>query len=103
MVVSFPGEARAQRPDICESDPAQIRKLQFSLLGNITESVASRVAVLPGVGHFADANAVEDDPDNTLESRFHFLMVCRGRPWTGPGGEYETRVSRGGMACLPVS
>jgi hypothetical protein len=42
---------------------------------DVTEGGATDVAVVGGVGKFADANAVEDDPDDAAEGRHEIAPV----------------------------
>jgi hypothetical protein len=39
----------------------------------VAQRVASHVAVIGGVGQFADADAIEDDPDHTVK----MWVACR--------------------------
>src|SRR5580693_10578392 len=43
--------------------------MQQARAGDVSEGVAADVAVVGGVGKFADANAIEDDPDDPRELR----------------------------------
>ena len=43
--------------------------MQRARAGNVSERVAAYVAVVSGVGEFADADAIEDDPDYAREVR----------------------------------
>ena len=89
MVVSLPGERVApfpkaavgasggvkvfQRRDVGEAHSNQIRNLSGAGLRDVAERVAADVAVVGGVGQRADADAVEDDPDDAFEW-WHWLL-----------------------------
>ena len=53
--------------DIREPQAAQIRQVQLALSRDVAERVAARVAILRGIGHLADADAIENDPDHAIE------------------------------------
>jgi hypothetical protein len=57
-----------ERLDIGEAEVAQIREMQRALTSDIAERIAARVSILGRVRHFADADAIENNPDDALES-----------------------------------
>src|SRR5579862_6176584 len=61
-----------ERFDIREAEANEIRNLQRTRTRNVTERVASHVAVIRGIGQFANSDAIKHDPDNALKSRFVF-------------------------------
>jgi hypothetical protein len=56
--------------DIGEAEANEIRQMQRAQASDVAERVAANVAVIGGVGKSADANAIEDDPDDTREWNF---------------------------------
>ena len=83
VVVSLPGETvtplpyaaggtrgrreMVERLDIGEAEADQIRNAQRTRARDVAERVAAHVAVVRGVGQFADADAIEHDPDDAVE------------------------------------
>ena len=53
--------------DVGEAEFGEIGKREGAGGGDVAEGVATDVAVIGGVGEFADADAVEDDPDDARE------------------------------------
>ena len=47
--------------------------MQFAALGDVPQRIAACVAVLGGIGHLADADTVENDPDDAAET--HCLVA----------------------------
>ena len=58
-----------ERFDIREAEADEIRQMQRARAGDVSERVAAYVAVVGGVREFADADAIEDDPDYAREVR----------------------------------
>ena len=86
VVVSFPGDASAQRPkapagdvgrrdalpgfDVAEAEPREIGKSQSANARDIAQRIgACWIAKRRGVGHGADADAIEHDPDDAREHK----------------------------------
>ena len=49
--------------------------MQLAALRDVPQRVAARVAVLSGIGHFANADAIENDPDDAAETHFAGVAV----------------------------
>jgi hypothetical protein len=58
-----------ERLDVREAQAHEIRKVQRPRSRDVSECVAAHFTVLNGVGEFADANAIEDNPDYPSEAR----------------------------------
>ncbi len=56
-----------ERLDVGEAEPHEIWQLQRARARDVAQRVAAHVAILGGVGQFADPDAVEHDPDNAGE------------------------------------
>ena len=100
VVVSLPGDASVQRPNAATGagsggspasglilprpKPAQVGKPHRPQPREVAQRIAAGVTVGGGVGHFADAHAVEHDPDDAAE---HFSTVARwGRRFAESAG-----------------
>ena len=69
-----------QRLDVAEAERAQVRQAQRPLPRDVAERVAAGVAVLGGIGHLADADAIEHDPDDAIEMPSHcFARLANAR------------------------
>ena len=64
-----------ERLDVREAQAHEIRKVQRARTGDVPQRVASHVAVVGGVGQFADADAIEHDPDDAVKARLS--RTCR--------------------------
>ncbi len=51
---------------------------------DIAQRVAADVAVGRGIGHFADTNAVQNDPDYAREHKFEPNRLAQPALWDGP-------------------
>ena len=85
MVVSFPGEWVApfpyapigdaaggqmrKRRNIRKTESHQIWELQRPRLGNVSKCCTADVAIIRRVGQFADAHAIQDNPDDAFKIR----------------------------------
>lgn len=58
------------RLQIAEAEAAQVGKVQGSATSNVAEGVGTDVAIVGGIGHFADANAIENDPNDSIEGQY---------------------------------
>jgi hypothetical protein len=58
---------RTERHQAIEPEQAQRRHPQPHLPGDVAERVAALVAIGGGIGKLTDANAVEDDEDDSSE------------------------------------
>ncbi len=56
-----------ERLDIGEAEANEIRKSQWTRAGDVAERVTADVAVIGSVRKLADADAIEDDPDDARE------------------------------------
>ena len=56
-----------ERFDVGESPTAQVRQFQRTPARDVAERVAAHIAVGRGIRHFADADAIEDNPDDSLK------------------------------------
>jgi hypothetical protein len=65
-----------KRFDVREAQAHQIGEMQRAQAGDVSERVAAYVAVVGGVGEFADADAIEDDPDYVCEIRTALPHSC---------------------------
>ena len=61
---------RPRRARLGSVQPAQAR--------DVAQRVAARVAKLRGIGHLADADAVEDNPDYARNTTHSTVTCCRG-------------------------
>ncbi len=61
------GSDMRQRFQIAQSKLREIRQVQRTGASDMAQRVAAGIAVGRGVGHLADADAVEHDPDDTAE------------------------------------
>ena len=55
----------------------EIRKMQRALARDVAQRVAADVAVLGGVRHGADADAIEHDPDHAAEAASGIIPATR--------------------------
>src|ERR1039457_5191841 len=97
-VVSLAGDARAQLPyapagggsgagerqEVAGAGARQVRQLDAANAGAVAQRIAARVAVLRGIGHFADTYAVENDPD--YAGKRHNSTVTSVRATAGMSG-----------------
>jgi len=58
----------SERLDVGEAEAHQIRKLKHARTGNVTDGIAPYIAVIARVGEFADADTIENNPDDSLET-----------------------------------
>src|SRR3982750_2225666 len=56
-----------KRLHICQTQLAEIGKVKRTVTGNVAKRVASLVAVRSSVGHGADADTVQNNPDDSTE------------------------------------
>jgi hypothetical protein len=56
-----------ERFDVREAQALEIREMQRTRAGDMSERVTANVAVVGSVGEFTDADAIEDDPDYARE------------------------------------
>ncbi len=56
-----------ERLDIGEAEANEIRKSQWTRAGDVAERVTANVTVIGSVRKLADADAIEDDPDDARE------------------------------------
>ncbi len=57
-----------ERLDVAQSKTSHVRKVQRPLPRDVAQRVAAHVAIGGRVRHFADADAVEHDPDHAVET-----------------------------------
>src|SRR5580692_2341447 len=67
------GSESRKGPDICQSQPAKMRKLQWLAplrehASQVAQGVAAWVAVSLRIGHLADAHAIDDDPYDAFKA-----------------------------------
>src|SRR5690348_11744025 len=74
-----------KRLDVREAETAQVRHVQAPLARDVAQRVAARVSVRGGIRHFADAYAVENNPDNARKA--HSLLSQRGVDALGELGD----------------
>jgi hypothetical protein len=58
-----------ERFDIREAQAHEIWQMQRARAGDVSKRVAAHVAVVSGIGEFADTDAVENNPDYAREVR----------------------------------
>ena len=58
------GSDAGERLDVAEAEARKVGQLHAANAGDVAQRVAARVAILRGVRHLADADAVENDPDD---------------------------------------
>ena len=61
---SVGGGDAGERLDVAEAEARQVGQLDAANARDVAQRVAAGVAILRGIGHFADAYAIEDDPDD---------------------------------------
>src|SRR5215468_12304176 len=86
------GRHSCQGLDVAEAEAFEVRDLQAAEAGDVAKGIAAGVAILGGVRHFADSNAIENDPD--YSAKHDHSNVARGALATG---------ARGGMASPDFS
>ena len=72
------GGDAGERLDVAEAQARQVRQLDAADARDVAQRVAARVAILRGIGHFADADAVENDPDDAGKRHSSTVTSVRG-------------------------
>ena len=64
------------RLDVAKSQPAQIRKLQWTLPRNVAKCVATRrIAILIRIRHSPNADAIEHHPHHSIDLHSDFFLA----------------------------
>ena len=66
-----------KRSNVGEAEAHEIREAQRSRARDVAERVAADVAVFGGVRQFADADAVENDPNDAVECGHNITSALR--------------------------
>ena len=69
---------RRQRPNVGQTQTHQIRYAQAVPLGNVAQRIAARISVGRGVGHRADAHAVENHQDDAVKHKTRIGAADQG-------------------------
>src|ERR1035441_8690799 len=71
------GGYTVQRHDVAQAEARQVRQLDSSNARDVAQRVAARVAPVGGIGHFADTNTIENDPDYAEKRHISTLTSVR--------------------------
>src|SRR5579875_2665142 len=94
------------RPDIAQPEPSQVWKTERPLRCNVTQRIAALIAILGGIGHRANAHAVQHDPDHALKwglaaaLRVHFFCPTAAPGETPLSNSSLSRAARSRTKCI---